>query len=131
MKAFQTAVMLLVLSIVPTMAGGQDATFTIADPSVFPHPTRIGVSFTHKYHEALGGGNCLLCHHKMVNGKNVLEVKDLVPGNPDIACSSCHTKPGDLEAAYHRLCITCHVATARQGEGTPPRACGECHKLGS
>ena len=131
MKALRTFALLLVFSVVPMVAGAQDAAFTIADGKTFPHPDRPGVYFTHKYHQALGGGNCLLCHHKMVNGKNVLDVKDLVPGNPAIACSSCHTKPRDLEAAYHRLCITCHVATARQGKGTPPRACGECHKVGS
>ena len=124
------ALLIAVLALAP-VAEGQDATFTIQDSKVFPKPSRPGVGFTHQYHEALGGGNCLLCHHRMVNGKNVLDVKELVPGNPAIACSSCHTTARSLQSAYHNQCITCHVTTVRQGKGSPPRACGECHKWGS
>jgi hypothetical protein len=87
--------------------------------------------------------NCLLCHHRYENGKNVLDVDELSAGNPDeviklsitppsepndLKCASCHNsinKTNKISArdAFHRQCIGCH-----NEESKGPGLCGECHK---
>ena len=83
--------------------------------------------FTHKDHMAIEGVSCLTCHHVFVQGKNVLDPKDIKAGDPALSCASCHTTGRDLEKSFHLLCITCHDAAKRQGKVTGPRECGVCH----
>jgi c(7)-type cytochrome triheme protein len=48
------------------------------------------VLFDHEFH--MYDFDCLDCHHDMENGENVLDEVDLVEGNPDILCASCHDR---------------------------------------
>lgn len=77
-----------------------------------------GVTFSHKVHAQMAemGGGCASCHHYNTAG----------PVKP---CSDCHeakrirqdlSKP-DLQAAYHRQCITCHK------EWSHTTDCNSCH----
>ncbi len=117
----------LLLCAAPALLSAQQAEWKIAHPEVFGKLQRGPVRFTHAYHEALDDGNCLVCHHRYENGKNVLDPKDLKEGDPSLACASCHAKPGDLQRVFHLQCISCHEATSRSGAAYPPRACDECH----
>ncbi len=118
---------LLLSAAAPALLPAQQATMSLSDPKVFPRSSRGPVRFTHQYHMALDGGNCLVCHHRYVNGKNVLDIKDLKEGDPSLACASCHAKPADLQRVFHLQCISCHEASSKNGAVNPPRACGECH----
>ena len=76
------------------------------------------VMFSHKLHAQMSvmSGGCETCHHYNTTG-------------PVLKCKSCHQEERlredvsvpDLEAAYHRQCITCH----RQWSGSLD--CNFCH----
>ena len=114
----------------PSLLSAQQAEMSLSNPKVFVHMSRGPVRFTHQYHMALDGGNCLVCHHRFVKGKNVLDIKDLKEDDPSLQCASCHAKPADLQRVFHLQCISCHEASSRYGVVNPPRACGECHAAG-
>ena len=76
------------------------------------------VVFSHKLHAEMSelAGGCESCHHYNTTG-------------PVLKCITCHepnriredlSKP-DLEAAYHRQCLTCHRQWSRQTN------CQSCH----
>jgi hypothetical protein len=99
----------------------------LSTPKVFGSLSRAAVRFTHGDHAKLTGVSCLTCHHAYKDGKNILDISTLTPGNPAILCATCHTSPRDLETSYHQLCITCHDTAKAKGGVTGPRACGDCH----
>jgi len=117
----------LLSAAVPALVSAQQAEMSLSNPKVFVNMNRGPVRFTHKYHMLLDKGNCLVCHHRLVKGKNVLDIKDLKEGDPSLRCSSCHAKPAQLQRVFHLQCISCHEASSRNGAVNPPRACGECH----
>jgi hypothetical protein len=121
---------LLVSAAAPAVLSAQQAEMSLSNPKVFVSMNRGPVRFTHKYHMALDGGNCLVCHHRFVRGKNALGIKDLKEGDPSLRCSCCHAKPAQLQRVFHLQCISCHEASSRNGAVNPPRACGECHAAG-
>ncbi len=78
------------------------------------------VIFQHRIHAEMAemSGGCATCHHYNTSG-------------PIQPCKNCHlqnrkrddiSKP-DLEAAYHRQCITCHREWSHQN------SCVSCHAL--
>ncbi|NCQ17223.1 MAG: cytochrome c3 family protein [Ignavibacteria bacterium] len=80
----------------------------------------LPVTFSHRVHAQMSvlSGGCGTCHHYNTSG-------------PIQPCKNCHqtsrkrddiSKP-DLEAAYHRQCITCH---REWSHGT---SCNSCHNL--
>ncbi len=89
---------------------------------------RPPVSFPHGLHME-GDLECLDCHHKYVNGENVLEEDSLEEGEAGIKCAECHTKINkyNLMEAFHQQCMGCHGKLQKKGEKTGPRLCGECH----
>jgi hypothetical protein len=75
-------------------------------------------AFSHKIHAQMSemSGGCEGCHHYNTSG-------------PILSCSSCHSverkrtdlsKP-DLQAAYHRQCISCHKEWSGSSD------CNSCH----
>ena len=97
-------------------------------PEVFKKRERPPVGFPHDRH--MGGDlSCMDCHHKVENGKNVLDESTLQAGNKGIRCSACHdTKQGiDLQRAFHHQCLSCHKRREGEKKTTGPRFCGGCH----
>jgi len=91
-------------------------------PAAFEKKQRSPVLFPHEQH--MMNYECLDCHHKYENGKNVLDEDELIEENSDIACAKCHHPKMkiDLQKAFHRQCMLCHKENK-----TGPRLCGECH----
>jgi len=113
--------------IIPAFLGAQMLMITI-DNKVFKSKSRSSVKFDHGGHMAIEGVSCTDCHHRFVNGKNVLNSDELTGDNKTIYCSNCHSDDSNLKNAYHRLCIRCHQAMIKNSKRTGPRLCGECHK---
>jgi hypothetical protein len=93
-----------------------------------PSDQRPAVAFDHGLH--MGLFECLDCHHQIEDGVNVLDEDDLTPGNPDVRCLACHAAADadiDLQKAYHRQCMGCHIDTRKTGEPSGPELCGSCH----
>ena len=128
MAALWAAVLLS--SVLPALLSAQQAEMSLSDPKVFGSVGRGPVRLTHKYHMALDGGNCLVCHHRFVKGRNVLDPKDLKEGDPSLQCATCHARPAQLQKVFHLQCISCHEKSSRNGAVNPPRVCGECHAAG-
>lgn len=106
------------------------APYASTDNSNLVLKTRPAVDFIDRYHDShMDNLDCLDCHHKYVNGKNVLDEDDLEEGDPNILCSSCHNEKSkiNLTRAFHRECIGCHDKLSANGEKTGPSLCGECH----
>ena len=100
----------------------QPENIVLDHPDAFEKKQRPSVLFPHEQH--MMNYECLDCHHKYENGKNVLDEDELTEDNVDIACAKCHHQKAkiDLRKAYHRQCILCHKENK-----TDPRMCGECH----
>jgi len=92
---------------------------------------RGGVEFPHDLH--MDDYECLDCHHVMEDGENILDESDLEEGDPDVLCSSCHTRESKIETreAFHYQCIKCHDRTRLTPDTTGPTLCGECHLIKS
>jgi hypothetical protein len=118
---------LAALLLAPALAGAQADTMKLDDTKVFKHRTRPPVVFTHLNHMGLDGVDCTACHHRYEGRENVLDARELEEGNPAILCSSCHTRPAQLQKVFHKQCIDCHESLAQKGKATGPRLCGECH----
>jgi hypothetical protein len=114
----------------PALLPAQQADMSLSNPTVFGRANRGPVRFTHRYHMALDGGNCLVCHHRFEDGRNVLDVKEIREGDPSLRCARCHEKPRELQRVFHLQCITCHETSSRGSAVKPPRSCGECHAAG-
>lgn len=86
------------------------------------------VNFPHELH--MERFECLDCHHRFENGRNVLDESELEEGNPAAQCAGCHNlkSPCDLQKAYHRQCLNCHVNNRNPGEKSGPRMCIGCHE---
>jgi len=88
---------------------------------------RSPVIFSHDLH--MGIYECLACHHDYQNGVNVLDENNLEEGNPAILCANCHNNQADpdLQEAFHRQCIGCHIEVRKSGQPSGPEMCGNCH----
>ena len=88
---------------------------------------RPAVTFSHDVH--MGIYDCLACHHDFQDGVNVLDEGDLEEGNPAIRCSNCHNDQSglDLQKAFHRQCIGCHIEVRKADQVSGPEMCGACH----
>lgn len=93
----------------------------------FIQKRRPPVPFPHGVH--MERFECLACHHKYENGKNVLDEDELEEGNPAATCTACHNiKSGcNLQKVFHRQCLECHVNKRPPGEKYGPRMCIGCH----
>jgi hypothetical protein len=89
---------------------------------------RSAVIFPHEVH--MGLYDCLACHHDYQNGVNVLDENNLEEGNPAIRCANCHNdrQNPDLQEAFHRQCIGCHIEVRKSGQPSGPEMCGGCHR---
>ena len=125
--------MLLVAIIVLALAGLSLSSFSFAqDEEMLLNTgtdisTRPPVAFSHDLH--MGLYECLDCHHDMKDGANVLDEDALEEGNPDIQCGNCHNDQAslDLQKAYHRQCMGCHIDNRKAGNASGPEMCGACH----
>ncbi len=101
---------------------------TINNSAYYVNKQRPSVAFPHERH-IIAGMDCLLCHHKYKNGKNIISSNMLKPENKSISCSFCHGSLGfarlPLQEAYHGLCLGCHGQNVSTKKG--PILCGHCH----
>jgi hypothetical protein len=109
----------------------QPGSITLDNRSIFITKERPAVAFPHGRH-AQATESCLACHHRYVNGKNVLKQEELATGDKSIRCSHCHDKKHidgrhGLMDAFHLQCSGCHRSTSRQGKKSGPLMCGQCH----
>ncbi len=94
------------------------------DNTVFDHPLRPPVVFSHDHHNEMAEiEECNACHHVYENG--ILQTDE---SSEDTSCSECHDpvyfgKGLSLMKAFHKNCKGCHLKH-RKG----PILCGECHK---
>lgn len=126
MKKF-TIILIPLFFIIPFFLSAQMETIVIDDP-VFSSRSRPPVRFGHVRHMSLAQVSCTDCHHRFENGRNVLDPAELTDENKSIYCRYCHSKPSELQRAYHRLCIRCHQSMVKINRSAGPRLCGECHK---
>jgi c(7)-type cytochrome triheme protein len=117
-------------------------TFFFSGPLLFAQPEEIilnnsktfinkrqsSVTFPHELH--MERFECLDCHHRYENNKNVLDEDELEEGNSAAQCAGCHNLKStcDLQKAFHRQCLNCHVNNRKPGEKSGPRMCIGCHK---
>ena len=80
------------------------------------------VTFAHKDHGATGleKPDCAFCHHTTAWGQT-----------PE-KCSDCHKPPGESDdssdiAAFHKLCIYCHMGEIDRGNKRVSPGCEGCH----
>ena len=94
----------------------------------FANKRQPPVTFPHELH--MEKYECLDCHHRYENGKNVLDEDELEEGSPAAQCAGCHNLKiaCDLQKAFHRQCLYCHVNNRKPGETFGPRMCVGCHK---
>ncbi|MBW2603401.1 MAG: cytochrome c3 family protein [Deltaproteobacteria bacterium] len=104
------------------------------DPSdEFAPYQRPHVQFLENYHDQhMENQDCLECHHKYENGKNILDEADLEDDNVETSCASCHDNQDNhvkynLQQAFHRQCIGCHDRLSSANMKIGPILCGECH----
>lgn len=126
MKKFGT-IFIILFFIIPLLLYAQMETIVI-DNTVFKSKSRSPVRFSHARHMSLDQVSCTDCHHRFEKKRNVLDPTELTEDNRSIYCRFCHSKPSDLQSAYHRLCIKCHQSMIKKNSSAGPRLCGECHK---
>jgi c(7)-type cytochrome triheme protein len=127
-KAISAGVLWMALFFPGSMICAQPEEIILNHTEDFKEKRRPSVIFPHELHiERL---ECLDCHHKYENGKNVLDEDELEEGNPVAKCSGCHNLKNkcDLQKAFHRQCLNCHANNKKPGEKTGPRMCIGCHK---
>jgi hypothetical protein len=93
----------------------------------FNHSRQHPVRFSHEKH--MNDFDCLDCHHRYENKKNVLDKSVLEEGSPAAKCTTCHN-PGSncqLQAVFHKMCLSCHTQIQKSGRKGGPRLCIECH----
>jgi hypothetical protein len=61
---------------------------------------------------------------------NVLDENTLEEDNPAIRCANCHNDQADLnlQKAFHRQCMGCHIEIRKSGQLSGPEMCGACHR---
>lgn len=85
------------------------------------------VRFSHGQH--MSQFDCLDCHHRYENKKNVLDPDELEQGAAAAQCLTCHN-PGSncrLQGFFHKQCLSCHIAQQQAGKPSGPRMCIDCH----
>jgi hypothetical protein len=94
---------------------------------IFGHSRQNPVRFPHGEH--LNDFDCLDCHHRYVNKKNILNRGELVEGAPAAKCTTCHNPQSDckLQTFFHKLCLGCHLELQKAGRKSGPRLCIDCH----
>lgn len=112
---------------IPVLLFAQMEIIIIDNPS-FKTKSRQPVKFSHMSHMEIENVACSDCHHRFVNGRNVIEPDELSDSNKTIYCSYCHNSEAKLKKAYHRSCIGCHNSMIKKNKPAGPRLCGECHK---
>lgn len=93
----------------------------------FGHPREQPVRFSHGKH--MNDFDCLDCHHRYKDKKNVLDKSELEEGSPAAQCITCHN-PGSncqLQTIFHKLCLGCHMQLEKSGRKSGPRLCIACH----
>ncbi len=142
MKSSKVLVMLVVISAVFLMwgiavkAGDAPDVITIKS-SIYEHPRKSPVEFTHKKHAEDYKIACAECHHVYKDGKNVWK-----EGDPVQKCEECHNDPTtkglkklppeqqkkNLELAFHNNCVGCHKKLKKENKETKaPTTCKQCH----
>jgi c(7)-type cytochrome triheme protein len=125
------AAIIAIIGLIPVtaaLAQEEEIELSMAPPQEAQRPPVI---FPHEVH--MGLYDCLECHHDYQNGENVLDEDSLEEGNPAIQCANCHngkTSP-DLQEAFHRQCIGCHIDVRKSGQPSGPEMCGDCHRAGN
>lgn len=122
---------LLILCMVfcyPSVFLGQPETVLIDNSISFQSKQRSAVPFNHGLHmETI---ECLSCHHRYENGKNVLDESELEKEvTKDVKCVSCHNQKTktNLKEAFHHQCMGCHMNFRKTGRNSGPELCGHCH----
>ena len=107
---------------------GQPAEIKVENTAGHKRNQRPPVIFPHEKHTGLY--ECLDCHHKYQDNKNVLDEGELEEGNKKISCIYCHHSGSSikLEEAYHGQCRGCHEKARKAGGKNGPVLCGECHR---
>ena len=118
----------VVVSLTASLLSAQPDQITLDHREAFGKKQRPPVVFPHLQHIEKGLA-CLDCHHRYEQGENVLDEGELEEGKAEIRCSACHgLKAGTrLREAFHRQCLRCHAKAEKEGKGTGPRLCEECH----
>jgi octaheme c-type cytochrome (tetrathionate reductase family) len=112
------------------------------------------VSFSHRIHDEMVGGDCGVCHHRYARedkdrvGDDIAALHaamDIKMGgpcsschndmaqNPPQSCNRCHGLPNEpdspsrigLKGAYHRQCVGCHERQLKPASA--PTECASCH----
>ncbi len=94
---------------------------------VFGHSRLNPVRFSHEKH--MNDFDCLDCHHRYKDKKNILDKSELEEGSPAAQCTACHN-PGSncqLQDVFHKLCLGCHTQLQKAGRKSGPRLCIDCH----
>ena len=94
---------------------------------VFGHSRQNPVRFPHEKH--MNDFDCLDCHHRYENKKNVLDKAELEPGSPAASCTTCHNPESNckLQTVFHKSCLGCHIQLRKKGRKSGPRLCIDCH----
>jgi c(7)-type cytochrome triheme protein len=111
-----------------TLLFAQPEEIIINHSKSFKNNRQAPVTFPHGLH--MEKFECLDCHHRYENNKNVLDEAELEEGNPAAQCSGCHNlkRTCDLQKTFHRQCLHCHVNNRKPGEKSGPRMCIGCHE---
>lgn len=85
------------------------------------------VRFSHEKH--MSDFDCLDCHHRYKDKKNVLDTSELEEGSPAAQCTTCHNPASNcqLQTVFHKQCLGCHTQLQKTGRKSGPRMCIECH----
>jgi len=119
---------LLALFFSGTLLLAQPEEIIINHSKSFKNNRQAPVPFPHGLH--MEKFECLDCHHRYENKKNVLDEAELEEGNPAAQCSGCHNlkRACDLQKTFHRQCLHCHANNRKPGEKSGPRMCIGCHE---
>ncbi|MCU0848221.1 MAG: cytochrome c family protein [Spirochaetes bacterium] len=107
----------------------QDDFIIINNKSSYGQKERPDPVFPHRRHTD-SGLSCSYCHHRYLDGKNLLDYSELKAGNPEIRCANCHNRTDSrhgLMDSYHLLCMGCHKDSEIKYKRSGPRLCGNCH----
>ncbi|MFC1669722.1 cytochrome c3 family protein [Spirochaetota bacterium] len=120
----------IIIVVTLSIVFAQSHVIILNNENIFIEKQRSPVSFPHKKH--MDSVDCRDCHHLYQDGKNVIKVSELKPGDPMVKCSNCHGAEDvgnsyNLMDAFHIQCIECHRKNNQEGLKTGPMLCGECH----
>jgi len=122
------AAVLAIIGLIPvTAALAQEEEMQLSNGNA-EEAQRSPVAFSHDLH--MGLYECLACHHDYQDGENMLDENTLEEDNPAIRCTNCHNDQADLnlQKAFHRQCMGCHIEIRKSGQLSGPEMCGACHR---